>query len=79
MNRIIKVYEMYDCTHISDFLSILMANVEDSFLQSGLQPSKDYNANTIITTTMSLFSSIISKEDIQKKEITYSWPKIKGI
>ena len=47
-NRLVRGYSNYDCTAFTDKLSLVAHNVENSFLQCGFIPGKDYVCSEIM-------------------------------
>ncbi len=45
--RLIVQLERYDRSLLSDFLSIVAANIEDAMMQCGAEPGKDYTYKDI--------------------------------
>lgn len=56
MKKLIRRYETYDLSHLSDALSCIAANIEDAYLQSGATPEKHYTYNDLMNLAMKYIS-----------------------
>ncbi len=49
MKMLIKRYDSYDMTLLSDALSCIAANIEDAYISSGAVAEKHYTYNDLMT------------------------------
>ena len=41
--RLVRTHNTYDTNTLTDLLSVVMANIEDALLETGAEPTTDYN------------------------------------
>jgi hypothetical protein len=71
MNRLTKTFEKTDTTHLDDYLTCLMATIEDALLQSGFKPMDDYTPKDLIAFAMPL---LLDAWHAGKLTFTVGWP-----
>lgn len=55
--RIIKSFESYDTSTMTDFLSMVARNIEDSLIQCGATPGKDYSYTDVFNWSVSVLAA----------------------
>lgn len=72
---LIRRYATYDSTHLTDFLQIIAANVEDALISSGATPGVDYSLRDIFEWAMPVFLDIFRDPDSRHgKEFYLNFP-----
>ena len=73
--RLIKEFEQTDPNTLEDLLMIMARNIEDSLIQSGAKPGKDFSFLDIYKLAQPFALEVFKKND----KITYAttWPVIK--
>ncbi|MDD2609411.1 MAG: hypothetical protein PHX60_06890 [Giesbergeria sp.] len=71
MNRLTKTYETADCTTLDDYLSCMMATIEDGLLQSGFVPGKDYQRKDLLDAALPMATKAFNEG---KLTFTVGWP-----
>ena len=69
--RLTNTFSATDCTALEDMFSCLLANIEDSFIQSGFIAGNHYNHKTIIDAALPL---LLSSWRTGKITFTAAWP-----
>ena len=70
-NRLTKIFDSSDTTVLEDYLSCVMATIEDGLIQSGFIPGEDYTRKDLFAAAMPLVSHGFS---LGKVAFTSSWP-----
>jgi hypothetical protein len=68
MKRKITVYGTYDRTHMADLIAIFAANVEDAYMQCGVE---DYTAEQCFTHALQL----LAMYPAYRGDVTIEWEK----
>jgi hypothetical protein len=69
--RLITVYETYCLDNLDDWLSVVMANIEDALLTSGATPGVDYNILDLAKLAMPI---VADDQKLKACTLTVSWP-----
>ena len=55
--RIIKSFDNYDTSTMTDFLSMVARDIEDSLIQCGATPGKDYTYKDVFDWSVSVLAA----------------------
>jgi len=55
--RIIKCFDKYDDSTMSDYLSMVARDIEDSLIQCGATPGKDYTYKDVFDWSVSVLAA----------------------
>ena len=59
--RLVRTYNTYDTNTLTDLLSMVMANIEDALLETGAEPTTDYNRMDLLREATPFVLSMFSE------------------
>jgi hypothetical protein len=75
-SRLVRTFKRYDTNNFTDLLSIAMANIEDSLLETGAEPGADYSRLDLLREAAPFVLSMFN--DGVPLKITREWHNPEG-